>query len=60
MNNKYTIVYGDFFQIGSHSNSVTKYKHVKGSDLNSAVESSGIDWTTIWFVFEGHCEVAKD
>lgn len=50
---KYTIVYM------THSNA-TSYKYIEGNDLNSAVESSGIVWSAIWFVFDGHCEQTKD
>ena len=57
---KYTVVYGDWFQVGSHRNSVTHFKQVEGMSVKEAIESVGLEPTDVWFVFDGHCQETKD
>lgn len=53
---KYTVVFADTFQVGSHRSSLTKFEHIETEDLNATVEEK-FGWSSVWFVFEGHCEV---
>ena len=58
---KYTIVYGDYFQYGSHTNSITKMKYIECEPLNLKIEiEKTCDMSAIWFILEGHCEQTKD
>lgn len=52
---KYTVVYGDYFQTGSHTNCVTRYRHIEGNSVEEALELAKIDWEDVWFIFDGHC-----
>lgn len=53
--NKYTVIYGRYFRVGIHTNSVTCYSHIEGETVDDAVEKSNINWNDIWFIFDGHC-----
>jgi len=54
--NQYTVIYAEFFQTGSHMNSVPHFKHLTcpALELNDLVEAE-IGWNNVWFLFEGHC-----
>lgn len=54
---KYTVIYGDFFKIGSNVSSVTKHEHIEceESELQKYIEDK-FGWGNVWFLFEGHCK----
>lgn len=58
---KYTIIYGDFFQSGSHQQSITKMKHIEclPTELEKEVLKT-VDFTNVWFIFDGHCNQTSD
>lgn len=57
----YTIVYGEFINIGSHTTQFVKYKHIscKPEDLKETVENA-TGWDCVHFIFDGHCEQTLD
>ena len=59
---KYTVIYADTFQMGSHRNSITKMKHIEciPEKLKEEVENNDIDFSNVWFILDGHCEKTKD
>ena len=57
--NKYTVIYGRYFRVGIHTNSVTCYSHIEGETVDDAVEKSNINWNDIWFIFDGPEYLAK-
>lgn len=58
---KYTIIYGEYFQIGSHMTSITRFKYIACDpiDLRETVETA-VGWDSVWFIFDGHCEQTED
>jgi len=58
---KYTIIYAEFFQHGSHQNSITHMKHIEclAENLKQAVEET-VDFGNVWFLLDGHCKRTKD
>ncbi len=58
---KYTLIYAEFFNIGSHRNSITKMKHIECEPSNLIKEIEKVcDTTAVWFILDGHCEQTKD
>lgn len=58
---KYTVIYSEYFQCGSHRNSITRMAHIEceAENLKAEIEKT-CDITAVWFVFEGHCQITKD
>lgn len=58
---KYTVIYGKFHKIGSHTASTTHYEHIEcePKQLKEGVEKL-VGWTNVWFIFDGHCEITND
>ena len=58
---KYTVIYSEYFQTGSHQNSITKKKHIEcdKENLNQTVEKE-VGWGNMWFILDGHCESTSD
>jgi len=58
---KYTVIYSEYFQTGSHQNSITKKKHIEcdKENLNQTVEKE-VGWGNVWFILDGHCESTSD
>jgi len=54
---KYTIVYSESFNVGSHTNSITHFKHIEclPEELYEVIKTT-IGLGNVWFVFDGHCE----
>lgn len=53
---KYTLIYADIFQYGSHRNSITQMKHIECEpDKLGEVIENDMGWCNIWFIFDGHC-----
>lgn len=58
---KYTVIYSDFFQVGSHTSSITKMLHVECEPENlKDTVAKEVDWSSVWFVLDGQCEQTKD
>lgn len=58
---KATVIYSEFFQVGSHHNHVVKTAWVDvadGESLGRTIEAAGIDIGQVWTVFEGHQQEA--
>lgn len=57
---KYTIIYSEFFQKGSHQVGITKKKHIEclPEELKQEVEDK-TGWENVWFILDGHCEDAS-
>jgi len=57
----YTIIYAEFFQRGSHTNSVTRYKYIscEPKDFVKTVEQE-IGWSSVWLTFEGKCQPVNE
>jgi len=57
---KYTLIYADIMQLGSHQNSITKLKYVEclPTELDKVIEED-IGWGNIWFIFDGHCKQSE-
>lgn len=56
---KYTIVYGEWFSVGSHRNSVTKFDQVETDNLKELLKQDKYDMN-VWFVFDGWPNQATD
>lgn len=58
---KYTVIYSEYFQTGSHQTSITKKKHIECTkeNLNKTVEKE-VGWDNVWFILDGHCESTSD
>lgn len=58
---KYTVIYAEYFQSGSHRNAITKMVHIEcePENLKSEIEKT-CDISAVWFVFDGHCQLTKD
>jgi hypothetical protein len=56
---KYTIIYGEWWNSGSHRHSTTKYDKVETDDLKKLLDTDKYS-ANIWFVFDGWCEETKD
>lgn len=52
---KYTLIYSDGRMYGSHYSAVTKFARVETDDLQKVVNDYD---GAVWFVFEGHPELA--
>ena len=57
----YTIIYGEFFTIGSHTNQIVKYVPIRCApeELKDEVEKT-VGWDCVHYIFEGHCKQTKD
>jgi hypothetical protein len=58
---KYTIVYSEYFQKGSHSHSIVSYKKIEtdsdmSKDIKDILEKHDICTTQVHFIFEGHVQ----
>jgi hypothetical protein len=53
---KYTIVYGEWLQTGSHSNTITKFDRVETDNLRELIKDDRYS-CSIWFIFEGWPEL---
>jgi len=58
---KYTIIYAQLFQTGSHQQSITKMLHVECTpkNLKQEVEKT-VDFGNVWFILDGHCNETED
>lgn len=54
--NKYTIVYGEFWNVGSHRHTVTRFDHVETDDLPKLLNDDKYG-ANVWFVFHGWCQI---
>lgn len=59
---KYTIIYSDSFQMGSHRNSITKMAYIEceKEKLAETIEVEVADIGSVWFILEGHCTQSED
>ena len=57
---KYTVIYNQSFQMGSHRNSITQCKYIEcePKDLKETINDQ-IGFESVWFIFKGHCELIK-
>lgn len=55
---KYTIIYSESFQIGSHRHSIVKLQYIecKPKELVEIVEEKGIEFGWVNYILDGHCE----
>ena len=57
---KYTIIYSETFQVGSHSNSIVSKKEIEidepliVSNVEETLSHHGIDINQVNYIFEGH------
>lgn len=56
---RYTIIYGEWFNVGSQRHSIVKLMHLETDDLQTDVQDK-IGWENVHFVLDGHCEETKD
>jgi hypothetical protein len=56
---QYTIVYGDWFMVGSNRNSITKYDKVETDNLKDLLDDDKY-FGNLWFVFDGWCNETND
>jgi hypothetical protein len=56
---KYTIVYGHYFQTGTHTSSVTRFDRVETDNLIELLKSDKYN-CAVWFVFDGWCNLTND
>ena len=58
---KYTIIYAEFHQYGSHQNSITLLKHIEclPENLKNTVEET-VDFGNVWFILDGHSNQTED
>lgn len=54
----YTVIWSDSRLIGSHMNSIVKYKYVYAKKIGEWLERYGYDGPC-WFVFKGKCKIAR-
>ena len=61
MKKKYTVVYCGP-RLDSYNSRNTSFKHIETDNLAQAVnEDENIgDWSAVWFVFDGHCQITND
>lgn len=59
---KYTVIYSEFFQIGSHRNSIVKIEYIEcePEKLMETIESKDIDMGSVNFILDGHCVQSED
>lgn len=55
---KYTIVYGEWWNSGSHRHSITRFEHVETNDIAELLNQDKYG-SSVWFVFDGWCEQTK-
>lgn len=58
--NECTVVYSDYFTVGSHTHSITAHVHITCERENikkTLTEEHGIEMPQVWFVFDGHCKL---
>ena len=56
---KYTIVYGEWWNVGTHRASRTAYDHVETDNLKKLLFDDKYEGN-VWFVFDGWPEETKD
>lgn len=58
---KYTVIYAEFFQIGSHQNSITKLEYIEcfPEFIKDEIEKF-VSMGNVWFILEGHCNQTND
>lgn len=52
---KYTIIYSEFWNVGSHTNSITKFDYVETDNLMELLKREKYD-CSVWFIFDGWCK----
>lgn len=54
---KYTVVYSEYFQTGSHLNSIVKWEYLECNpeELVEIIENK-FGFGSVWFIFKGHCK----
>ncbi len=57
---KYTVIYGEAFQVGSHRSVFTRmaYIEVNTEEEMKALVEEEYGWGNVYFLFKGHCEPA--
>lgn len=58
---KYTVIYAEFFQTGSHQVSLTKLLYIEclPEELKNETEKT-VDFGNVLFILEGHCNQTND
>lgn len=57
---KYTLIYAESFQVGSHRSAFTKMAYIEADteeEMKEIVEEE-YGWGSVFFLFKGHCEHA--
>lgn len=55
----YTVVFGNFFSVGSHQQSTTSYRLItvnNGQTIEEVLSKEEIEMSQVWFIFNGHHE----
>ena len=57
----YTVIYGEFFTLGSHTNQIVKYVQIRCTpeELKDEVGKT-VGWGCVHYIFEGHCKPTND
>lgn len=52
---RYTVIYSEYFQTGSHTNSITRFAHIESCNLSETINTDNRFGNNVWFIFEGWC-----